>query len=177
MKTYLRTLVSACFSLLCCGDAFARSEKTVLCITNTTTERKLLLVEGINNYHWDGMSRPDHNWNSTYIEPGERRCEREEVSATLIYTTVYAYAKFNLIISGSSQKNVEMQYSNMRDVGGEPRIWQVNTNGVPEASPLRAYYPVSNDNWEGSHPCGNWDDYDYCMAYNTRYDFKIIDLP
>lgn len=37
-------------------------------------------VDQIDNFDWDGVSRPDHNFQDVAIHAGYRLCEREEVN-------------------------------------------------------------------------------------------------
>ena len=84
MNTNLRILAPVLFLILCSGEAVAGSVKTSICLTNETSDRKLILVEDIDNFDWDGLSRPDHNWNGTYVEAGQTRCERAELNTSAI---------------------------------------------------------------------------------------------
>ncbi|MGZ4969304.1 MAG: hypothetical protein ACXV8O_14310 [Methylobacter sp.] len=74
MKKKLSAII---LSGMCIG-AFASTE-TNICIQNPSTKPFYMSVSGINNDDWNGVSRPDNNFNRIAINPGETHCEREEV--------------------------------------------------------------------------------------------------
>lgn len=92
MNTKLKLLLPALFLMFCSGDAMAGSTETWLCLKNESGARKLILIGDIDNYDWDGFSRPDHNWDGTYIDAGQTRCERAEANSS--------HAHFSFIIMG-----------------------------------------------------------------------------
>ena len=59
---------------------FALSWETNICIRNTTASSHQITVADIANYDWDGVSRPDKNFNNIAIEAGATICRREEVN-------------------------------------------------------------------------------------------------
>ena len=56
------------------------SDETHICIRNTTSASHHIQVTDINNYDWDGVDRPDHNFNNIDITAGETICRREEIN-------------------------------------------------------------------------------------------------
>jgi hypothetical protein len=59
---------------------FAKSWETNICVRNTTASSHQITVADISNYDWDGVSRPDHNFNNLSIAAGETICRREQVN-------------------------------------------------------------------------------------------------
>lgn len=56
------------------------SRKTGLKIGNSTPTKVSITVDQIENYDWDGVSRPDHNIHGRSIAPYESILEREEIN-------------------------------------------------------------------------------------------------
>jgi hypothetical protein len=69
------------FSIFFCNVASSASIETNLCIKNYTSADHIITVDNINNYDWDGNSRPDKNLNNITIKPFERICQREELNS------------------------------------------------------------------------------------------------
>lgn len=57
------------------------SRKTYLEIINRTPHALHITVDGTDNYDWDGVSRPDRNFNPADLPPGGSKKEREEINA------------------------------------------------------------------------------------------------
>jgi hypothetical protein len=136
------------------SEAKAISQESWICLRNDTSERKLILVEDIDNYDWDGVSRPDRNWNGTYIEAGRTRCERAEVN---IRTRSY----FSFIIAGrEGPHKVRMLYAICNNGGcqpGEGNNWRAHlTTTDVWQSILRGsgrVYRWIGENWQIGDPC------------------------
>ncbi len=79
MQKKLLVLVLMMFSLA--DVCLAASQKTIICVRNRTAQAHDLGVTDIDNFDWDGTSRPDNNFRGQRIAPGETRCNREEVNA------------------------------------------------------------------------------------------------
>ncbi|MDQ2079956.1 hypothetical protein RA307_07175 [Xanthobacteraceae bacterium Astr-EGSB] len=63
-------------------DAHAASLETHLCVANMTDlDITKIDVTHVDNYDWDGKSRPDHNFKGATIPRRNSRCEREELNA------------------------------------------------------------------------------------------------
>jgi hypothetical protein len=74
----------------------ATSTATELCLINNTPYNLFVQVNEIDNYDWDGSSRPDHNWNNVTLSAGSTRCRRAEVNTewphfTFIFNHRYIY--------------------------------------------------------------------------------------
>lgn len=58
------------------------SHRTDLCIVNTSArEITDIYIDQIDNYDWDGDSRPDHNFQHVSIKDEDSRCEREDLNS------------------------------------------------------------------------------------------------
>lgn len=63
-------------------DVRANSLETHLCVANMTDlDVTKIDVSHVDNYDWDGDSRPDHNFKGATIARKNGRCEREELNA------------------------------------------------------------------------------------------------
>jgi hypothetical protein len=159
MKIQLQLLAPALLLILYSGDANATSHETWICLKNEANERKLILVEDIDNYDWDGFSRPDHNWNGAYVEIGQRKCARAEINYN-------AGAKFTFIINGTEtvHKNrmlhdghwfvVVNNKSSATLLTGGPNYW------IDESYPGLLLYKGRN-----------------CYLGDDCYEFSINDVP
>nr|VFK27063.1 MAG: hypothetical protein BECKMB1821G_GA0114241_10258 [Candidatus Kentron sp. MB]VFK31381.1 MAG: hypothetical protein BECKMB1821I_GA0114274_10239 [Candidatus Kentron sp. MB]VFK75457.1 MAG: hypothetical protein BECKMB1821H_GA0114242_10239 [Candidatus Kentron sp. MB] len=58
------------------------SHATYLSIFNFTNEDINITVTETDNYDWDGVSRPDHNFNNVTIASEKMKREREELNAS-----------------------------------------------------------------------------------------------
>ena len=115
---YKLVIALIALSTLFGSEAIARSEESWICLRNDTMERKLILVEDIDNHDWDGVSRPDHNWHGTYIRSAQTICERAEVNDR-------TRSQFTFIINGrDGPHKVRMQFGFCNDGGCEP--WEGN---------------------------------------------------
>lgn len=159
MNTNFRLLAPGLFLMLCSGEVVAGSLKTSICLTNETSDRKLILVEGVDNYDWDGFSRPDHNWNGTYVEAGQTRCERAEINTSAIS------ANFSFVINGTDQVHkFRMEFAVDGDEG-----WMVLLGRDPSSSILRGAETSRHEDYE----IGG-----YCGGQSSRcYEFYIRDVP
>lgn len=88
-----KTLALALVMLSMSELALGASQKTILCVRNRTAQAHELDVTGIDNFDWDGTSRPDNNFRGQRIAPGETRCNREEVNA-------YSNPAFTFLVDG-----------------------------------------------------------------------------
>ncbi len=77
----------------------AASQKTILCVRNRTAQPHDLDVTNIDNFDWDGTSRPDNNFRGQRIAPGETRCNREEVNS-------YSKPAFTFLVDGDATRMV-----------------------------------------------------------------------
>lgn len=75
----------------------AASKSTTICVHNRTDMAHNLDVTDIDNFDWDGVSRPDKNFRGVLISPGETRCNREEVNT-------YSKPAFTFLIDGDSTR-------------------------------------------------------------------------
>lgn len=140
--------------------------RTLICIKNTTSERKLITVEDVDSFDWEGFDRPDHNWNGTYIEAGARRCEQAHVSSGSSWA-------FAFVIDGSSQSHkVRMSYREFRTAPRNNWLrWSVLLGDDPSWSPLRAdQSSLYQGGWEAGGPCPG-------DRYCGEFNFKIVDVP
>ena len=163
MINKLKPLVPAIFLTLCSGVAMAGSVETLICLKNETNERKLILIEDIDNYDWDGFSRPDHNWNGTYVEAGNKRCESAKVNAHA------STPSFSFVLRDSSRSyKIRMSYKIFQMRGDELRFWSVLVGDDPSRSPLRGdQSTIQKNGWEAGGP----------YIYREEYNFKIVDVP
>lgn len=115
--------------LLCWNfPAIASSRETWICLKNITTAPVNILVTDIDNFDWDGNSRPDHTWYNVNLAPGAApRCERAEVNSSVIGANFATGAKFTFILNNSSR--VRLYYD-----GHVAQLWQAQGDWVtPEA--------------------------------------------
>ncbi|MHB1562383.1 MAG: hypothetical protein ACYC61_33500 [Isosphaeraceae bacterium] len=56
------------------------SRDTYLEVVNNTDILTRLEISGVDNYDWDGNSRPDHNLDGVVLEPGRFTVQREEIN-------------------------------------------------------------------------------------------------
>ena len=71
------------------------SEETHICINNATNQPHLITVANIENYDWDGDSRPDKNFNNVTIQANSTLCQREERNVNA------SKSKFTFLIDGT----------------------------------------------------------------------------
>lgn len=147
MKTRLGIVSSVLLLMLCSGKAVASSQRTALCITNTTSERKLILVEDIDNYDWYGFSRPDRTWNGRELEAGETRCEVAEINASA--ETV----NFSFVINGTDK----VQKFRMTYVVEGFHDWMVLLGRDSSSSIFRGAEPSIYKNYEIGRNCSRPD--------------------
>lgn len=57
------------------------SHGTTLTISNQTAWSTTITVDRVENYDWDGQSRPDKNFDDVRLSPGETRSRHEELNA------------------------------------------------------------------------------------------------
>lgn len=153
-------------SLLLPSSASAGSNTTWICINNTTSERKLILVTDIDNYDWEGFKRPDHNWHGTYVEAGASRCEQNDTNNNTV-------PHFSFIIDGTSQAHeVRMGIREYGEQHYHDQRWSVLVGKNPSWSPLRAdpENGPKQGGWEAGGPCP---DGRGCKEFN----FKIVAVP
>ncbi len=128
MVNQVKILASVVFLSLFCSQSDASSLETWICLKNETGERKLILVKDVDNFDWDGLSRPDHNWNGTYVEAGQTRCERAEINSSM--------ANFGFIIDGATKpQGVRMSYQ----IGSGTEDWTVLVGSDPSLTVLRGF--------------------------------------
>lgn len=60
------------------------SSATHLCLQNKTASTILLQVRDVDNYDWDGSSRPDHNFHNVSLAPDQMKCQRLEINCRAI---------------------------------------------------------------------------------------------
>ena len=167
---YKLVIALIALSTLLGSEANAASWESWICLRNDTKTRKLILVEDIHNYDWDGMSRPDHNWNGTYIEAGRTRCERAEVAAGSGAHT------FSFIIDGRERPHkAEMWFTLCRYGGcksGETYTWRADSGTKDVWSGiLRGNGQVSPFDGE------DWQEGDICDAGRRCSRFTIQNIP
>lgn len=125
--------------MFCSGLAMASTE-TWICLKNETGERKLILVRDIDNFDWDGLSRPDHNWNGTYVEAGKTRCERAEVNNAANPPT------FSFIINGAQAAHKSTLKFTKSTLDHNTAVrWIVYVGSDPSTSVLRGNIPAKED--------------------------------
>jgi hypothetical protein len=161
-------LASSLLFVFARSEVNAASQQTWICLKNSTNERKLILVEDIDNYDWDGVSRPDRNWHGTYIDAGKTRCERAEINIYL--TSVY----FSFIIPGRDSPH------KLRMVGGNdcddvcPHTWKVRltkpvyNEGILIGTGKEGYHSLYQYGIRKQYECTNLIDCSY---------FTIQDVP
>lgn len=168
MKTKLTLIVPALFMMLCPGNALAGSIETWICLWNNTSERKLVLVEDVDSYDWDGFSRPDQNWHGTYVEAGRKRCEKAEINVNA------SGPSFSFVINGRerAQKIRMVQGYGPNDKGtSEVQTWTVIVGREPSGSVLRGQRRASSVNAEVGRYC-DINRFDYKCG-----EFFISDVP
>jgi Carbohydrate binding domain (family 11) len=148
----------------------AKSYETWICLKNTTSEKKLILIDDVDGYDWDGLSRPDRNWNGTYVEAGGRRCERAEIN---YYAAQHS---FSFIIAGRSETHkVRMSivdYDDSDEHIYDYSRWSVFIGNDPSWSPIRGDQAdgLQKSGWEAGGPCSS-------VTSCKEFNFKIVDVP
>lgn len=170
MKTALNA-VTVLLSLSFLPDiAAAKSYEIWICLKNTTSDKKLILVDDIDGYDWDGLSRPDHNWNGTYVEADARRCERAEINYYAVQRS------FSFIIAGHSENHkVRMSvvdYDTSDEYIYDYSRWSIFIGDDPSWSPIRGDQAdgLQKNGWEAG---GLFASVTNCKEFN----FKIVDVP
>ncbi|WP_397601325.1 hypothetical protein [Silvanigrella sp.] len=79
-------------------EAFGTSNASYLNICNMTSRLLSINVSQIDNYDWDGDSRPDHNFNNVIIAPKTCSQNREELNNN----AVGAFFRMDLALSNAS---------------------------------------------------------------------------
>ena len=140
-------------------DASAKSDTYTICLKNDTNQVKTILVEDVDNYDWDGVSRPDRNWNGAVVGPGETRCELAEVN-------YYAgKVHFSFVINGPS----DLHKVSLETNEGRPKRFYVMVGSKPSDSILRGQLgqPVGRT--------AEWEVGEQCWSGCSR--FTITDVP
>ena len=115
--------------------------ETNICIRNNTNSSHQSTVADIDNYDWDGNTRPDKNFNNIAIEAGATICRREEVNA-------HAYQpSFTFIVDDTPTRIARKRTG----YGDENDRWGAYTN---KAAPLTLYgektiWQQSSEWWQG----------------------------
>lgn len=161
MSTRLRILAPALFLLLSSTQSAFASWETWICLTNETSVRKLIGVTDVDNYDWDGLSRPDHNWNGSYVEPGQTRCARAQITGGA------GDRAFSFIIDGRqhTHKN-RMVYTSTTNYKAQ---WTVNVGLFPERSVLVGHEIVPREYVELGFDCK--------LIHPNCREFFIKDVP
>lgn len=141
------------------GKADAAFDTYWICLKNDTNEKKTILVEDVDNYDWNGVNRPDHNWHGSTVNPGDRRCEIADVNwhANKI--------GFSFVINGRASAHKVRIESNE----GRPKVWYVLVGQSASSSILRGVpgKPAARSaDWEIGVHC-----------WNGCGEFTITDVP
>lgn len=143
---------------------------TWICLRNTTAEPMFITVEDIDNYDWEGLNRPDHNWHGTYVNAGTKRCERAEIN----HQSPREY--FSFVVSWSSKsRKVRMGYSNSPPHDMDDIRWRVLVGDDPSWSPIRADQQGATiyDGWE----LGRTSDCNSNGRQCREFHFKLVNAP
>lgn len=97
MKNRKLKIGTLLFTIPC---AFASSIETHICIYNEDNKNHIITVSDIDNYDWEGSSRPDLNFQNIIIPPGLLHCEREELNTFSGW--LRNTAKFTFYIDGKA---------------------------------------------------------------------------
>lgn len=157
MKTNFRLLAPVLFLMLCSSDAMAGNPENWICITNETSDQKLILVEDIDSFDWNGFRRPDHNWNGRELEPENTICQQADIN------TLANSVNFSFVINGTDQ----VHKFRMKYIVDGYEGWMVLLGRDPSSSILRGAKPSSsNRNYEIGRNCGRQDV--FCSGFFIR---------
>jgi 1-phosphatidylinositol phosphodiesterase len=127
------------YILLNSGNCIAASKKTILCVHNKTTQAHNLDVTDIDNFDWDGVSRPDNNFRGLVIGPGETRCNREE-------TNTRSKPAFTFLVDGDPTRLLMLggRWFAYQSSNSPNALWGDSmTNAYPQI--ILEGYPCNND--------------------------------
>jgi hypothetical protein len=106
MRKSAATIIGIVLLFWMSQSAFA-SRETWICLENVSDSPVTIVVTDIDNFDWDGNSRPDHNWHNVILQPGaQQRCERAEINGGIGATGTGT--AFTFILNGQSR--VRMWY-------------------------------------------------------------------
>lgn len=165
MKVSLALVAVALLGVFSSPQVEAASRKTWICLKNETGQRKLVLVDGIDNHDWDGFDRPDHNWNGVYVEAGQTACQRAEINE-------FGSPRFSFIINSRDSRQKRSLTWGDRDLLDHNLSyrWIVNVGVNPSSSVLRGDPSATESTkiFEVGYDCD---------AGSECYLFRIDDVP
>lgn len=132
------------------------SKHTTLCIVNTTgMDITNINVYNIDNYDWDGDSRPDHNFQGKYISNNNSMCEREELNAyarSAWYNMTLTFSDGTNLSFRNNQHDAFTKYDRFYETTGSASekltIYQTS-GGDTNAMYIRTKEEPHNSNWMG----------------------------
>jgi 1-phosphatidylinositol phosphodiesterase len=132
------------------------SQQTTLCIVNTSgIDITNVQVSEIDNFDWDGDSRPDHNFQGATILNNNSRCEREELNAnarSVGYRMTLKFTNGTELSFRNDQKDAETKYDRFYEVTGSAAnsltIYQTS-GGYTNAMYIREKQEPDNSSWMG----------------------------
>ncbi|AXS40503.1 hypothetical protein [Breoghania sp. L-A4] len=115
LRTLFATLAAAAIMVLSLPQAAsAASLKTQLCVANMTDmDITKINVTSVDNYDWDGSSRPDKNFKGKTIAARDSRCEREELNTHANgapFTMTLTFSNNTTLTFRANQKDAKTKY-------------------------------------------------------------------
>jgi len=135
------------------------SKHTTLCVVNFSgfdiTNTK---VTEVDNYDWDGDSRPDHNFKDAVIKFNNSCCEREEInthSKGCWYRLTFTFSNGQTLSFRNDQKDAETKHNRSYDATGSAIDQKTMTlyqgsGGDTNGMYIRSLPEPDNSNWMGN---------------------------
>lgn len=98
------------------------SKHTTLCVVNfSELNIDKTVVSEVDNYDWDGDSRPDKNFKDASIQNHSSRCEREEINTNsrgCWYRMTFTFSGGSTLTFRNDQKDAETKHNRTYDASG-----------------------------------------------------------